>query len=74
MNAVNAGFELFDHTADMGVRAWAPSMNELVAPAVAGFYSSAVSFSMSIETRPYSATSSIAGKVHAPLTIGWRGR
>ncbi len=31
-------FELFDHTADIGVRAWAPSLAGLVAPATAGLY------------------------------------
>ncbi len=31
-------FELFDHTADLGVRVRAPSLGELVAPATAGFY------------------------------------
>lgn len=36
---VQARFELFDHTADMGVRVWAASMKDLVPPAVAGFYS-----------------------------------
>lgn len=33
-----AGYELFDHTADLGVRVWAPSLPELIAPATAGFY------------------------------------
>ena len=31
-------FELFDHTADIGVRVFAPTLTELVAPAVAGLY------------------------------------
>jgi SHS2 domain-containing protein len=31
-------FELFEHTADLGVRVWAPSRAALVAPAVAGLY------------------------------------
>jgi SHS2 domain-containing protein len=32
-------FELFDHTADMGVRVLAPTMAELIAPATNGLYS-----------------------------------
>jgi SHS2 domain-containing protein len=32
------GYELFDHTADLGVRVWAPSLAELVPPATDGFY------------------------------------
>ncbi len=35
---VDAGFELFDHTADVGIRAWAATMPELVRPAGAGLY------------------------------------
>jgi SHS2 domain-containing protein len=35
---VTPRFELFDHTADLGVRVRAPSMPQLVAPATAGFY------------------------------------
>ncbi len=31
-------FELFDHTADMGVRVTAPTLAELVAPAIRGLY------------------------------------
>lgn len=31
-------FELFDHTADVGVRVFAPSLPELIAPATAGLY------------------------------------
>ncbi len=31
-------FELFDHTADLGVRAWAPSLPELVPPSTDGLY------------------------------------
>ncbi len=33
-----AGFELFDHTADLGLRAWAPTQVELVEPLTRGFY------------------------------------
>jgi SHS2 domain-containing protein len=35
---VNGRYELFDHTADAGVRAFAPTLPELVPPAVAGLY------------------------------------
>lgn len=31
-------YELFDHTADIGVRAWAPSLPQLVQPSTDGFY------------------------------------
>lgn len=33
-----AGFELFEHTADLGVRAWARTLTALVPVAGAGFY------------------------------------
>ncbi len=33
-----ARYELFDHTADLGVRVFAPTLPELVAPATDGFY------------------------------------
>ncbi|HOA75633.1 MAG TPA: archease [Phycisphaerae bacterium] len=36
---MKAGFELFDHTADVGVRAFAPSLSELVRVAGEGLYS-----------------------------------
>jgi SHS2 domain-containing protein len=35
---MESGFELFDHTADVGVRAWGVRPEELVAPATEGFY------------------------------------
>jgi protein archease len=35
---MQAGFELFDHTADIGIRVFAPSMDELAAPAARGLY------------------------------------
>jgi len=35
---MDASFELFDHTADLGVRVRAAKMAELVAPAVGGLY------------------------------------
>jgi SHS2 domain-containing protein len=38
MRTVKARFELFDHTADMGVRVVAPSRAALVEPAVQGLY------------------------------------
>lgn len=38
MSTPEPRFELFDHTADLGVRVWAPSLPELVRPATEGFY------------------------------------
>ena len=38
MNAAGPRYELFDHTADLGVHVWAPSISELVRPATDGFY------------------------------------
>ena len=35
---MDAGFELFDHTADVGVRAFSPTLAGLVAPASWGLY------------------------------------
>lgn len=35
---MNAAFELFDHTADIGVRAFAPTLPELLRPAAEGLY------------------------------------
>ena len=35
---VNARYELFDHTADMGIRIFAPTMGGLVEPASQGLY------------------------------------
>jgi len=35
---MTSGFELFDHTADLGVRAHASSLPELVAPCTEGLY------------------------------------
>ena len=32
------GYELFDHTADIGVRVWAPSLAKLIPPASEGLY------------------------------------
>lgn len=32
------GYRLFDHTADIGIRVWAPSLPELIPPATAGLY------------------------------------
>jgi SHS2 domain-containing protein len=34
----DAGYELFDHTADLGVRVWAPTRAGLLDPARAGLY------------------------------------
>jgi SHS2 domain-containing protein len=31
-------YELFDHTADLGIRAWAPTLPELVPPSTEGLY------------------------------------
>ncbi len=36
---MDAGFEHFEHTADLGTRVWAPSLVALVEPATRGFYS-----------------------------------
>jgi len=36
---VEASYELFDHTADMGIRVRAATLDGLVSPAVEGFYS-----------------------------------
>ncbi len=35
---MEASYELFDHTADIGIRVWGSSLAELVAPAGEGFY------------------------------------
>jgi SHS2 domain-containing protein len=35
---MEASFELFDHTADMGVRAYAPTVDEIIPVAAEGFY------------------------------------
>lgn len=35
---MEAGFELFDHTADVGIRVFAPDMNGLIEPAGRGLY------------------------------------
>lgn len=35
---MDAGYELFDHTADIGIRAWAPTMAGLLQPAAEGLY------------------------------------
>jgi SHS2 domain-containing protein len=35
---MKSGFALFDHTADVGVRAFAASLPELIAPAIEGLY------------------------------------
>lgn len=32
------GYELFDHTADIGIRVWAPTLPELIRPATEGLY------------------------------------
>ena len=32
------GYELFDHTADIGIRVWAPSLPQLIRPATDGLY------------------------------------
>jgi SHS2 domain-containing protein len=38
ISAMEASYELFDHTADMGVRVHAPTMEKLIMPAVNGLY------------------------------------
>ncbi len=35
---VEPGYELFDHTADIGIRAWAPAPGGLIRPAGEGLY------------------------------------
>src|SRR5438552_9341587 len=35
---MNARFELFDHTADIGIRIFAPSLEELIRPATDALY------------------------------------
>ncbi len=35
---MDASFEIFDHTADAGLRVFAPTMADLIAPATAGLY------------------------------------
>lgn len=35
---MEAGFEFFDHTADVGIRVFAPDMNGLIEPAARGLY------------------------------------
>lgn len=35
---MNAGFELFDHTADLGIRIFAPTREGLIQPALEGLY------------------------------------
>jgi len=35
---MHAGFELFDHTADIGIRVYAPTLSGLIQPAVQGLY------------------------------------
>lgn len=37
-NAMQPGFELFDHTADIGIRVVAPTMEGFIAPATHGLY------------------------------------
>ncbi|MBN2446198.1 MAG: archease [Phycisphaerae bacterium] len=41
---MKTGFELFEHTADLGVRVWAPTPIELLRPACAGLYACAGEF------------------------------
>jgi SHS2 domain-containing protein len=36
---MQSGFETFDHTADMGIRVFAPTMTGLIEPATQGMYS-----------------------------------
>lgn len=36
--AMQPGFELFDHTADIGIRVFAPALEGLIAPATDGLY------------------------------------
>jgi SHS2 domain-containing protein len=56
---MDAGYELFDHTADLGVRAWAPDLVELVRVAGQGFY--AVIGELTAEGAPRTERFEIAG-------------
>ncbi len=38
INAMEPSYELFDHTADMGVRVWAETLSGLIKPAAEGLY------------------------------------
>ncbi|HEY2783446.1 MAG TPA: archease [Fimbriiglobus sp.] len=44
-------YELFDHTADLGIRASAPTLNELFADAAAGLFSCIVEYPEKIEPK-----------------------
>ena len=51
---MEAGFEHFDHTADMGVRVWAPTMVGLIEPAAEGLYAAIGDLASTGPTQPFS--------------------
>lgn len=65
----DAGFELFDHTADMGVRAFAPSMPELVEPAVKGLYAVIGELAAGAAREPFGLDRTAAGRSGAALLL-----
>jgi SHS2 domain-containing protein len=51
---MRAGFELFDHTADVGLRVFAPDMNGLIEPAARGLYAVIGELATTGEPQPFS--------------------
>lgn len=51
---MKAGFELFDHTADVGIRVFAPYMNGLLEPAARGLYAVIGELAPTGEPQPFS--------------------
>ncbi len=62
---MDSGFELFDHTADLGVRVWAPNLPELLRTAAVGLYS--VIGDLLPESEPRSEQIDLAGPEPAVL-------
>lgn len=56
MDALEPRFELFDHTADVGVRVRAPTLAGLVAPAVEGLYAVIGDVAATDHPQPWSLT------------------
>lgn len=56
MSALRPRYELFDHTADLGVRVWAPSLPELVRPATDALYAVIGDVLSTTESRPLTLT------------------
>lgn len=63
--ALTAGFELFDHTADLGVRVRAPTLAGLVPPATEGLY--AAIGDVQVAGAPAAWTRALAGEEPALL-------